>query len=270
MTLDLWETLIHEDADTEAARRGYRVSEIARVARANHLELSAEALEQAHQAIFARLDPFWSANLDLSILEQTKMFIETAAGSPIDGRLSGQALLEASRVYGEAALKFPPKPAQGANAVLAAVRASGLRLALLCNTHRTPGKVLREILSQFDMKPFFDVLCFSDELRLRKPAAEFFTRALARLNVPPETAVHIGSNPDTDLVGARSAGMRTVFVRPSKAAEAAAGLADFTIGAIADLPEILGQLMAPPSSGQKFSTSTTPQTPSFGKETTHL
>jgi len=270
ITFDLWETLIHEGPDCEEPRRDYRVQEVGRVLRDNKLSVETASLVRAHKDVLIKLDPFWGANLDLSILEQTKMFIEGATGSTVDGRLAPAALLEASRHYGEAAMKFPPKPAEGARAVLAACRASGLRMALLCNTGRTPGKVLRDLLQQFDMKAFFDVLCFSDEVRLRKPAVDFFARALQRMNVRPEEAVHVGDQPETDLAGARATGMRTVHVRRAGAPEAEAGMADYVITGIGQLPEVLGKLMTSPSPAPTPGTPKTPRPSDFGRETTHL
>jgi putative hydrolase of the HAD superfamily len=269
VTFDLWETLIHEDPACEAPRRDYRVREVGRVLREHRIDVSQEALERAHKNVLERMEPFWGASLDLSILEQTKMFIEAAIGSA-EGRLAPAALLEASKHYGEAALKCPPKLAEGARAVLTAARAAGLRMALLCNTGRTPGKVLRDILTQFDMKNCFDVLCFSDEARLRKPAAEFFTRALTRLSVRADEAAHVGDQPETDLAGARAAGMRAIYLRLPGKPEAPVGLADHTIAAITELPEVLGKLMASVVPAQTPGGPRTPLTTDLGKETTHL
>jgi putative hydrolase of the HAD superfamily len=270
VTFDLWETLIQEDAACEAPRRDYRVREIGRLLRDAKLPVTDEALVAAHREVFVKMEPFWGSNLDISILEQAKMFIECALGGAVDGKLPPALLLESAKHYGEAAMKFPPKQSDGARAVLAATRASGLRLALLCNTGRTPGKVLRDLLAQFEMKAFFDVLCFSDEVRIRKPAAEFFTRALTRLGVRPDESVHVGDMPDTDLVGARAAGMRTVHVRRDGTPAAAAGLADHVIATISQLPEVLGRLMSSPQSAPTPGPPKTPRPSDFGKETTHL
>jgi putative hydrolase of the HAD superfamily len=270
VTFDLWETLIHEDPAADAPRRAYRVREVGRILRQGGLAADDGTLERAHEEVLARMDPYWAGNLDLSILEQTKMFIETA-GIAVDGRFPAAVLLDASRHYADAALKYPPRAAAGAAAALAAARASGLRLALLCNTGRTPGKVLREILGTLEMKPFFDVLCFSDEIRLRKPATEFFTRALQRLGVRPDEAVHVGDMPDTDLKGAKAAGMRTIHLRREGRDEAPPGMADFTIASMADLPAVLGKLLTAPSSSQPMPMmDTPPPAEGLGRDTVHL
>ncbi len=271
VTFDLWETLILEDPEADAPRRDYRIAEIGRIVRAAGIELEDAALEQAHADVFKKMDPYWSSNLDLSMIEQTKMFLEMAIKGTLDAKLPPASLLEAARHYSEAALRFPPKPVQGAAAVLAAIRANGVRIALLCNTGRTPGKVLRDILNDLEMKQYFDVLCFSDEIRLRKPATEFFTRALSRLGVRGDESMHVGDNPETDLKGARSAGMQTVHVRHPGKPAAALDLVDHTITTISELPAIIGKLL---TSGARDLHATppanTPPPMDLGRETRHM
>jgi FMN phosphatase YigB (HAD superfamily) len=242
ITFDLWETLIFDDPKADAPRREYRIREIGRILRDNGVKVADEALDRAHREVFARMETYWSLKLDLSVLEQTKIFVELAGAS--DKALPPEALLEAARHYGDAAIKFPPRPAEGARAALAAVRSAGYRLGLVCNTGRAPGRALREILAQFELKSFFDAMCFSDEARIRKPSVDFFARAPSRLGVKPDEAAHVGDKPETDMAGARAAGMRTVHVRADGAPAAAPDLADFTITGVADLPGILDKLAA--------------------------
>ena len=53
----------------------------------------------------------------------------------------------------------------------------------------------------------------SDEVRLRKPAPEFFTRTLSRLGIQPSEAVHLGDRLDSDIAGARAAGMGAIYLQ---------------------------------------------------------
>ena len=43
---------------------------------------------------------------------------------------------------------------------------------------------------------------------MRKPEPEIFRATLARAGVGPSEAVHIGDNPEADVVGAQGVGMR--------------------------------------------------------------
>ena len=82
------------------------------------------------------------------------------------------------RAYQEPTLAHRPDITPGAVEAVRELRARGLRLGLISNTGRTPGRVLRRLLEDADLLPCFDVLVFSDEARVRKPAAAIFRRVL--------------------------------------------------------------------------------------------
>ncbi|MBX3052760.1 MAG: HAD family hydrolase [Caldilineaceae bacterium] len=60
----------------------------------------------------------------------------------------------------------------------------------------------------------FGAVLVSEHEGMRKPNPEIFRRALSRLDVTAETAVFVGDNPEADMRGAQSVGMRTIY-RPS-------------------------------------------------------
>jgi putative hydrolase of the HAD superfamily len=106
----------------------------------------------------------------------------------------------------------PPAIDQGARAALEALAAGGVLLAVVSNTMRTPGEVVRQILDRAGLLPLFGVLTFSDECGIRKPARAIFLRTLEELGVPAEHAVHVGDDSILDVEGARDAGMRVIQV----------------------------------------------------------
>ena len=60
----------------------------------------------------------------------------------------------------------------------------GLKIGLISNTGMTPGTTFRAHLENIGLLGFFDVLTFSDEVKLSKPSEEIFRltlRALGRL-----------------------------------------------------------------------------------------
>jgi len=63
--------------------------------------------------------------------------------------------------------------------------------------------------------PFFDALVVSGDIGSRKPEPVVFERALAMLGVPPEEAVMIGDRMNTDIEGAKSAGITAILVNRS-------------------------------------------------------
>src|SRR3990170_3011034 len=94
VTFDLWETLLYEDAEIETSRRAYRVRETRRLLAGVGIDLRPETLEAAHQSVIARMPPYWTHNLDVSVVEQTKVFLEGALGGPVEKRIPPAALLE--------------------------------------------------------------------------------------------------------------------------------------------------------------------------------
>jgi putative hydrolase of the HAD superfamily len=94
-------------------------------------------------------------------------------------------------------------------------------------------------LDTMALSDYFDVCVISEEAGVMKPAPEIFERALSALGVQPAAAIYVGDNPHHDVVGARGAGMRTVWLnRPGNRFDAQVA-AD---AEIADLEELLGLL----------------------------
>ena len=58
----------------------------------------------------------------------------------------------------------------------------------------------------------FDTIAVSHLEGIEKPAPEIFLRALRRLGVPPEEALHVGDVPELDEAGAKAAGIACVIV----------------------------------------------------------
>jgi len=88
----------------------------------------------------------------------------------------------------------------------------GLRLALISNTGMTPGFTFRTYLEQQGMLAYFDVLTFSDEVKLAKPSKDIFLLTLRALSAAPSQAVHVGDHVKNDVVGAKRAGLKTVWI----------------------------------------------------------
>ena len=93
---------------------------------------------------------------------------------------------------------------------LVALRDTGFDLGLISNAKSD--YAVRTILKKFDLERFFKVIVTSAALRLRKPRAEVFLRALDALKVKPCQAVFIGDSIDADILGARALGMRALHL----------------------------------------------------------
>jgi FMN phosphatase YigB (HAD superfamily) len=187
------------------------------------------AVERAYDTVGERLGDLWAEQRDLGSRGQVRMLLEAlelADRVPMDGPVM-DALDEAYRLPILAAL---PLANAGAREVLEAFSRRGLRLALICNTGRTPGSVLRLVLDRLGLKDYLRVLTFSDEVGLRKPHPEIFRRTLAALGVSPSEAAHVGDDVATDVAGARGVGMQAIHLcHPGSASRhSISGLADLS------------------------------------------
>ena len=134
-----------------------------------------------------------------------------------------------------------PRPVPGVAEVLP--RLSGrYRLGLISDVGLTPGRVLREILRRDGLLPCFQALTFSDETGATKPLPQQFLRTLAALDARPEEAAHVGDLPETDLAGARAAGMRAILFLGVSGRQDGRGLADATFEEYGELEELLERL----------------------------
>ena len=165
------------------------------------------------------------------------------AEAGLSARLSREALDELIEAYGRPALLAPPRPAPGAKEALAALGKQGLALAVVSNTMRTPGSVLRKLLAAADLLAPFALLTFSDEVGVRKPGAEIFHLTLRQLGVPPAAAVHVGDDGVLDVLGARNAGLRVVQLATSGPASNGP---DALIDSFGALPEAIAGLAGAP------------------------
>jgi len=57
------------------------------------------------------------------------------------------------------------------------------------------------------LEDFFDALVMSSDYKFRKPDPRMFHIALAMLNMEPKEAIYVGNRYETDIVGAKAAGL---------------------------------------------------------------
>jgi putative hydrolase of the HAD superfamily len=70
-------------------------------------------------------------------------------------------------------------------------------------------------IEELGIKIYFDIILISEIEKVRKPQAEIFQRALQRLNAIAEEGVYIGDHPEVDIIGAKNAGLKTIWKRNS-------------------------------------------------------
>ena len=211
VTFDLWQTLILDHRDLGLARTQIRL-EGTRDALARFGEdYDLEHIREAYWSCFRQCQQIRNEHLDVSFREQVGMFISNISGD-LEGRLDRETVEEIVRVYADSFLVNPPTVHADALTVLRDLKAMGLRLALISNTGMTPGATFRAFLETEGMLSYFDVLTFSDEVKLAKPSKEIFLMTLRSMDATPAQTIHVGDHLVNDVVGAKRCGLKAVWI----------------------------------------------------------
>ncbi|MHA2394207.1 MAG: HAD family hydrolase [Promethearchaeota archaeon] len=117
------------------------------------------------------------------------------------------------------------------------------QIGLISNTGVTPGKIVNEVLAQYDILQFFEVTVFSDETGLFKPHPDMFEIPLKNLNCIPQNAVHIGDILETDIKGAQDYNMLTIWINDSNSPKSVEIQPDYEIEQLYDAVKIIRNLL---------------------------
>jgi len=211
ITFDLWETLIADSRALDKKRAAYRVALIHGILGRAGFDLSRKELELAHQAVWESCREKWERARDISFEDQVKLFLNLARPG-LARQLKPGPLKDIEQAYARAVLLYPPRMIKDSERVLRDIRTVGYKLGLICNTGRTPGFVLRSLLTKYRLLKYFDVALFSDETIVRKPDPRIFRLALKTLKCPPSLALHVGDDLKNDVQGALNIGMQVVWI----------------------------------------------------------
>lgn len=88
--------------------------------------------------------------------------------------------------------------------MLDGLKARGLKIALISNCFDEEAAVIRKSI----LAPYFDVVCLSCELGMRKPESRIFTKCLEALDLSPKECVYCGDGGSSELEAASGFGMK--------------------------------------------------------------
>lgn len=233
ITFDFWGTL-YQNAWAKAERLRLLGEALAQAGQPRH----AEFLEAAYGQAWKVFDRLWlQEHRTITYGRWMQEMLDF-----LQADLSEEARAGLCQPIEEALYRSgPPRPVPGVIEVVPRL-AQHYRLGLISDVGLTPGRVMREFLRQDGLLSYFQVLTFSDETGVTKPAPTAFLRTLAALEAQPEEAVHIGDLPETDLKGARQVGMRAVLFLGVSQREDGRHLADGVFEEYGELEALLRQL----------------------------
>lgn len=197
---------------------------------AQHLDPAREA--ELTDALVAAEQRFWARTT--TTLESGTLADLLRAASIEVGLDVTEALLEeaATRHLEEWTPHITHDPS--AASVLRELRAQGLRIALLSNTH-WPRTFHEQFLERDGLVDLIDARLYSSELHHMKPHPSVFLDAMAAVGVSdPARAVFVGDRPYDDIFGAQRVGMHTVL-RPNSYVPAYDVVPDAVIGELSEL-----------------------------------
>lgn len=130
--------------------------------------------------------------------------------------------------------------------VLEFLARSGRRLGLVTNTG--DDEHVQTMVDRMGLRRWLEVVVTSAACGCRKPHPRIFQAALEALQVPPERVVMVGDMLGADILGARNAGLKSIWItrrtqdRTANASHEDTIHPDITIACLADLPCALVRL----------------------------
>lgn len=243
VTFDLWQTLILETPEDLRRGRELRLEGVREVLKEKGYTVSPAELEEAYRVVGRRLETIWQNQVDISPGEQVQLLLHSL-DPELPLSFGEEMMRKLEEAYASPVLKIMPALNDGAAETLKTLQERGVKLGLICNTGRTPGAMLRIVLERLGILSFFDALSFSNELRLRKPNPRIFIHTLGPLGVEPSRALHVGDDPQTDIGGAKRAGMLALWLRQGEDPPPAPDAADEIIGSLPEVLKVLRRLEA--------------------------
>jgi putative hydrolase of the HAD superfamily len=251
--MDLWGTLLLDSPAADERYRRERLVRISEVLAERGIELPIPALARGYEESRRQLTKVWREMRDVPVERHATLLLQ-AVDVALPGRLGAGGLAAVTCAYASPALDAPPSLDPGAASALEALKERGIAVCLVSNTLRTPGAVLRRILTNEGLLDAFTGMVFSDECGIRKPASGIFHEALRLLGVAAQHAVHVGDDVRLDVEGARLANMRVIHVGDGWACNNAP---DASIQGLSELPEAVDWLDAPWRPRSEFPTTLT-------------
>jgi putative hydrolase of the HAD superfamily len=238
VTLDLWFTLIAHDEFYDEKITEARVSGITKALLDAGYDFSGEKIAEAFGSSGRYLERYWSTYRDMDTDGQVKVLLKCLGIEPEPGLVDSVA-----DPYANAVLHVEPFLVDGAREALEALQDSGLRLALISNTGRTPGQAMRKVIGKMGILDFFEVTTFSNEAGYLKPDSRIFEATLSRIGARPEQTIHVGDHDVLDVKGAKGYGMKSIKVLQYASNSKANHESDLCIDTIHDLPDAVLRLM---------------------------
>ncbi|MHC4626379.1 MAG: HAD family hydrolase [Planctomycetota bacterium] len=240
VTFDLWDTVLIDDSD-EPKRTAQGLESkpdarrnLVRQFLARHEPISAEQVDLAYNTVDTAFRQVWyGQNVTWTVRQRLSVLLDG-----LGRHLPQPEFDELIRLHEEMELEVRPDLAVGAAEVLQDLHGK-YRLGVISDAIFSPGRALRQLLTDYDLLKFFDAFVFSDEIGCAKPDARVFEAAAGTLGVEAGEIVHIGDREPKDVDGPHAVGAQAVLCTVVKDRGSENTKADAICKDFSDLPAIL-------------------------------
>lgn len=202
---DLGSTLLYFDAHwPEVFATQHRVLAEDLIAKGYNLDL-----DSFTASFGARLNAYYRER-ETEFLEQTIEYILRGILAELDYPDAPSAHLRPAldRMYAVSQAHW--KLEADAIQMLETLRAQGYRLGMISNANDADD--VQRLIDLHNLRSYFEAIFVSAAVVYRKPHPQIFQMALQKFNVPPQRAVMVGDTLGADILGARNAGMASVWI----------------------------------------------------------
>ncbi|MBI3243110.1 MAG: HAD family hydrolase [Chloroflexi bacterium] len=240
---DLGSTLISNEYNNNWSKlRPRMIADLTADLQAQGLALGREVFAEAFARIFADFDVQRQTHFKEITSDYILRTTLNELNIPSDG-LDVPRALAAYFAFSES-LWTPMPGVHEALAELASAR-RGLKLAIVSNAADEAN--VQRLIDNHSLRSYFDPIVVSAAVGVRKPNPRIFAPVLEAWQIPPGEMVVIGDTLGADTLGAKHAGMKSVWVTmeadtPYNEAHRHTIIPDAVASSLAELPDILERI----------------------------
>lgn len=204
ITIDFWNTLFDSSngINRNAVRQHIFAGEISKAG----VDVSKDEFQNAVQQSWKFFNDIWMNQQRTPETYETIDYLWNYLKLPPNP----ESVKIVAKSFAESIIDYPPKLMDNALDAISLLKSDGYKIGLISDTGFTPGSILKKVMENAGVFGFFDAFSFSDETGVSKPNAKAYSTLLDYFNIAPREALHIGDIEKTDIVGAKSIGMKAV------------------------------------------------------------
>lgn len=232
ISIDFWNTIV--DTRNGEKRRELRLNRFLEICKKYRPELNSNQIELAISDSVKWFETIWenehrtvlSAEIIRYILEKLQL------------KLSDDEFLRTEQIFQCGILEAEPDLAPNVEKTIE-ILSEKYRLAIISDTHFSPGNILRQLLEKKGLLKFFSAFSFSDEVGQSKPHPKMYRNIAETAKVTLAEMVHIGDMNRTDIIGAKNLGIASILYTGVNKLDSGTGFADFETSEWTKIPETI-------------------------------